>query len=681
MNIYDLYLASEAKTQPHLTIFEHSSDVLQVANYLLERNSGTVQHPDLVRVGALAHDVGKIERDFRSGQWIHAPHSAKYLGPLLEETRFHSLMEMAGIDLAAVDRDLLLTICEEHHNPTPKLLRRCKDAILVSLADALASSIESGTVGNIATILRSNPYLQVSLELVRSLGFDKGFDTELHRVDLPGRSVEDQFLASMIFCILANRFSEVGIYPLLQKGASLWVAGKREAICALLSDFAVDPKQLYDSVFDEGIYDSVLAQFPPGAMQIDILRFLLVNEPIARKMAIALYSRDKPRKLLEKHNLSHLAERADELFVEGLQNGIDALWCSVRLKLLELAPDLDLPLALAEDVGRSAVDGKRQEHALFAKPKAEERKSTKARKLTARAEHNREVLRVLTTRDKKLADDVEELLKLFDWSQNAYRSLTNILLESIKMQAYVAAGTFALPLAQVALLNGQPLAVTASPPNAELCPVCQRFAQEVRAPTLITGRSEGDSNYYTFKQREGAISICRWCFIVGYVDLPIASFVKEGQSVIKGREYLLLTSPLPKEKLQRLVDFVRQGRTEVIEGGDQEESTVSVAELAELQAMMGVAGGYDELAVLGISRQRLSYLKGFVLPMVNVLSNLVGIRVPAERLVGEDKVSGAVHRELVKATMHDLHLATGAISMHYNVVAEAPFSVPKFGPN
>jgi hypothetical protein len=275
MNIYDLYLTSEAKTQPHLTIFEHSNDVLQVANYLLEQNRGKVQYPDLVRAGALTHDVGKIERDLRDGRWIHAPHSAKYLGPLLGDVRFHSLLSLAEVN--SVDYDLLLAICEQHHNPSPKLLQQCKDAMLVSIADALASSIESGTVGNVATILRSNPYLQVSLELVRSLGFDKGFDTEFHRIDLPGQFVEDLFLTSMIFRMLASRFREAGVCPLLQKGASLWIVAAPEAIHSVLSEFTVDPRQLYESAFEEHIYGSILSELltaiPAGAMQVDSMKY------------------------------------------------------------------------------------------------------------------------------------------------------------------------------------------------------------------------------------------------------------------------------------------------------------------------------------------------------------------------------------------------------------------------
>lgn len=674
---YEQYLTALAKTDPAITLFEHSSDVLQVANYLIEQNVNAILRSELVRAGALTHDVGKIKNDRRRDQWIHAPHSKIYLEPLLDDPRFQSLLSQAGVDFTRLDRETLLMICEEHHNPSPKLLRRCKEAILVSVADAIASSIGSGMVGSIAEILRSNPYMQINLELLRSLGFTQGLDGELHHIDLPGQFTQDLFLADMIFRVLDEPLRNAGVIPLLQKGASLWVIGTLDVIRHVLSDSVVDPKQLYDSAFTENIYDAILAQFPPGGMQIDTLKFLLVNEPIARKMAIGLYTRDKPRKLFEKYNLSHLIGTADALFANGLSSGIDALWSSVKAKLMELAPELNLPATLSADV-ELAARGKRQELALFVKPKAEADKS-KPRKASARAQHNSAVLKALQKHDKALAADVEEFLKLFDCSGNYYRSLTNILLELQKMQKDIKNGTLGLPLIKVALIDGQPLAKMSDIPNTELCPICRRFTQEVEAKSLITGRSEGDSKYFESRQHEGAIRICRWCFLAGYVDLPIANIVREGNLVFKEREYLLLNSPLSRDKLQRLIDYFQKRRTQAgnnEQGGDETENAqLDQAELAELETMLGAAEGYDKLAVLGLSQGRLSHLKGFALETANALTRLVAVRIPFEQLVGEDKVSGAVRRELVKATMYDLHLATGAPTMHFNIVSNSAFSV------
>lgn len=676
MDVFESYVTCLGKTNPPLTIFEHSLHVLQAANYLIGQNSTSVQRPELVRAGALCHDVGKIAGDFKSGKWVHTPHTSEFLTQLLDHPRMKELLALADAGLSDADRELLLSICETHHYHSPDLLRRCKDVILVPVADALASAIGGGVVGNIAGILRSSPYLQVSLELVRSLGFTNGFDAEVHHIDLPVQFVEDLFLADMVFRVLGERMQEAGIISLLQKGASLWVVGAPDAIQSILTGFNVDPKRLYDSVFEEQIYDSILSELPPaGSLQIDSVKYVLINEAIARRLAIALFTRKSVRTVLERHNLSHLTDEVAGLFGGGLKSGIEGLWRPVRTKLLELLPGLTLPENITRSIPQVANGSlDRFQVGLYAKPK--DNAEGKKERLSKVAQNNR---RVLEKAKKKIASDVIELRKLFDASGNYNRSVTNVFLEFLKMQADIAAGTYSLPLGQVAFLDGQLLATRSEVTNAALCPVCHRLPQEIEAQALITGGPKMDSGFHILRQSSpkvrGQIKVCRWCFLAGYVDLPIATIRKDGQSISKGREYLLLASPLPKSKLQWLVDFVRRGGTEAREEAEGQEPGPDAAELAELEEMMGLAGGYDQLAVLGLSRRRLSNLKGFVLPTANTLGNLVGIRIPAERLVGEDKVSGAVRRELVKATMYDWHLATGAPSMHYNTVMDTAFSV------
>ena len=63
MDVFEQYLSLPGKTDPKLTIFEHSSDVYHVALYLLKANSEEVRNPELIKAGALFHDVGKIEQE------------------------------------------------------------------------------------------------------------------------------------------------------------------------------------------------------------------------------------------------------------------------------------------------------------------------------------------------------------------------------------------------------------------------------------------------------------------------------------------------------------------------------------------------------------------------------------------------------------------------------------------
>jgi hypothetical protein len=195
MTSYEKYLTFPGKTEPKISIFEHSNNVFQILCYLIERNKDKIKDVNLIKLGGLLHDIGKIEQDIRGDQWIHAPYSHKYLEDVLNNRQFQRVLYENGINID-VDRKIFLQICEEHHNPSPKLLHVCKEALLVSIADVLASCLETGMIGNIRELLRINPYTQINLELVKSLGFNNGLDGEIHRLELPSNFVEDILLVS-----------------------------------------------------------------------------------------------------------------------------------------------------------------------------------------------------------------------------------------------------------------------------------------------------------------------------------------------------------------------------------------------------------------------------------------------------------------------------------------------------
>ena len=309
MDIFQEFLTLPGKTEPRLTIFEHSSDVFHVALYLLAENEAAVRNSHLVKAGALLHDVGKIEQDVRVGkQWNHQPYSAKYLQPLLEHPRMKALLTDNDVDLAQVNYDDLLLICEHHHDiPTqPALLRRCPDALLVSVADVMASALESGWLGSIREMLSASTYIDLNLSLLENLGLDGGLDGEIHRVDLPGDSVADALLNDLIFRDMSKRLPDHGLKPILQKSGSLWVIGNQETLRAFLKDYVVNPRTLYESAdLADEIYAGVLAAMPaPGALSADSIKYLLVNERIARKVAQGLVDRKRVRQALEYFDIS-----------------------------------------------------------------------------------------------------------------------------------------------------------------------------------------------------------------------------------------------------------------------------------------------------------------------------------------------------------------------------------------
>ena len=279
-----------------------------------------------------------------------------------------------------------------------------------------------------------------------------------------------------------------------------------------------------------------------------------------------------------------------------------------------------------------------------------------------------------------------EILKLFDASHNGYRSLTNVLLEYHKLQQDLTHGVYDLPINEYVSVDGVSLERPKPIANKALCPICRRYRQTHSALALITGGPKNDSAFEVYRgnlsKRAQNVKVCAHCFLAGWIDLPAARIVKVGQGIDKEREYLFITTPFARSELQQLLDLIagriahtvheKEEPETSIEDEDDELSLSAIKQFIEKK--FGV-DGYDSLSVLGLSRRRLKELRGFVLPSANPLLRIGAVRVPVQRLVGEDKISGAVRRELVKATMYDFWKITGG-ALHYNrIVPNAQFSV------
>lgn len=327
MNIFEQYLTLRGKTAPELTIFEHSSDVYHIALYLLEANKEVVQNPDLVKAGALLHDVGKIEQDIRQKQWVHQPHSSKYLQPLLDHPRLQMLLTENGIEINNVKYDDLLLICEHHHDiPTrPDLLRLNPDALLVSVADVLASSLEGGWLGDIREMLQSSPYTKLNTVLLRNLDLDAGLDGEIHRIDLPADSIPNALLADLIYRDMCIELREREMIPLLQKHGSLWVKAGLASLEEFLEEYTVNPRQLYQSAnIDDDVFESMLsspAMPPAGVLEPSNMRFLLLNERIAQQLAASIVLRKTTKNAMEHFDIS-VREVADIFQAHGIADSL-----------------------------------------------------------------------------------------------------------------------------------------------------------------------------------------------------------------------------------------------------------------------------------------------------------------------------------------------------------------------
>ena len=279
-----------------------------------------------------------------------------------------------------------------------------------------------------------------------------------------------------------------------------------------------------------------------------------------------------------------------------------------------------------------------------------------------------------------------EILKLFDASHNGYRSITNVLLEYHKLQQDLTRGVYDLPISEYISVDGVPLERSKPIANKALCPICRRYRQTHSALALITGGPKNDSAFEVYRsnlsKRSQNVKVCAHCFLAGWIDLPASKIEKVGQGIDKEREYLFITTPFARSELQQLLDLIAgripynaQEKEEPDLSTEEEEDDLSLSDINQfLEEKFGFEG-YDSLSVLGPSKDRLQELRGFALPSTNSLLGMVAVRVPVQRLVGEDKISGAVRRELMKATMYDFWQITGG-ALHYNrIVPDAQFSV------
>lgn len=278
-----------------------------------------------------------------------------------------------------------------------------------------------------------------------------------------------------------------------------------------------------------------------------------------------------------------------------------------------------------------------------------------------------------------------EILKLFDASHNGYRSITNVLLEYHKLQQDLTRGVYDLPISEYVSVDGVPLKRSKPVANKALCPICRRYRQTHSALALITGGPKNDSAFEVYRgnlsKRAQNVKVCAHCFLAGWIDLPASKIEKVGQGIDKEREYLFITTPFARSELQQLLDLIAGRIPHSVQ--EEEEPDLSTEEEDDLslsainrfvEEKFGFAG-YDSLSVLGLSKGRLQELRGFALPGATSLLGIVAVRVPVQRLVGEDKISGAVRRELMKAAMYDFWQITGG-ALHYNrIVPDAQFSV------
>lgn len=270
-------------------------------------------------------------------------------------------------------------------------------------------------------------------------------------------------------------------------------------------------------------------------------------------------------------------------------------------------------------------------------------------------------------------DNVIRALKLFDASGNYYRSITNVYLEHKVLLRSLEEGEYSLSIGDYVTLDGAPLEEGGDIANKDLCPVCRRYPQTVQAQALITGEPKRDSSYQLYRATRSQIRVCKWCFVAGYVDLPLATIRKAGQAITKQKEYIYVNSPLSRDQLQALISKAR-GETEDISDAEEMpagEEDPLIASLTDREKLR-----VSDFAVLGArARGTLIRVEGFVLPFDFGFGRVAGMAYPPDQLVGiGEKVSGVVREKLIAATLFDLHRCAKS-EVHYGRIGRGILSV------
>jgi len=269
------------------------------------------------------------------------------------------------------------------------------------------------------------------------------------------------------------------------------------------------------------------------------------------------------------------------------------------------------------------------------------------------------------------ADNIKEILKLFDASGNYYRSITNVYLEFKEMAKRIERGEFQLTVSEFLTVDGIPLKTREEITNRDLCPVCLKFPQSFQAQALITGQPKTDSRYQLYMGARSQMKVCSWCYMAGYVDLPLSTIRKEGQAITKLKEYIYINSPLTREDIKAIIDrskgvaLAEKARDEELAG--KEDTFIS--ELTD-----GEKRRFRDFAVLG-TRKGLVRMEAFILPFQFDFCTTVGVNFPPDQLIAlGEKVSGFVKEKLIAATLYDIYELTKG-EVQYGYVGQGNLSI------
>lgn len=593
-------LVRPAKTDVRITVMEHLSHVVQVALHLTAEVGIEPRERNRVCLAAALHDLGKAVTRPNGERWYHATESAALVDDVLKDPLFRGALEEAGLDLDLTGEELdrVCDLVARHHGLGAESLLHTPSAVLMVLADAIASALEEGWCGSIPDILAGRPIQSTGLALAEACGWGRWLETAIRKIEFPTDTISDLLLAERVITALTPHIEAAGLQVVMRDAGTVWLGGEPASVEALL-EHEIAVEDILDTDLLGEVYDRPGAPRVP-TYSVESLEYLLLNDRVACSVLQSVFESagDAKKRVLEDHGLTWDVLTAGRTIEEVTdpETLTQLLYGGIRARLA----------TLSTEAGRLVPESV---ESLIALPRREgEARLREAADCVAR--DNPDLPRT----------EIDVIRKAITVN-NAGRSVVNVWLARAAQRDRVLAREVAFRLADVASLDGRPLA-SDPPPIARNrqkysapCAACPRGTASIQATTLIMGATEGDGMWSSAGVRKKP-RICAWCHMAGITDLPLVSVRKRGTRHVRETNYLMVTSVLSRTALLTALRHLGLLTGEAVaiaerEIAGTEDHTLSAddedllgalfGEVPEPTSVLGVVGLLDGLSSRGVN--------------------------------------------------------------------------------
>lgn len=678
-------LLSKAKSDSNITVIEHASHVLQVTQWMTAPLDLTDEEKSVLQLAAVLHDVGKAITAPGPKTWKHSRASVDLMPISLQNADFCDALRAAGVqtDLSPESLARVERLVREHHGMGADTLLNVVGAPLLIVADQLASALEAGVSGSIASILGDNVG-GTALAALAATGRAPWADAEIHHIELPSDTPSDAIFSEVLMERIRDEATAAGMELVMRGAAQAWFAGSLEALEPVL-DLVVGTADALDAEDLLRIYEAGHFPRPPKANMTE-LHYFFANDHVA-----CLAMRDLFVKRVAAFKAT--CER-HELTFERITSGVDndtladpialgqLLHSAIRGWLAKLDPEG--AVEIEEDVVAWATG-------------------------SCHSSIDKRTWKVVVERATKahpeLEDDIAALAALIRKGTTC-RSVAMAVREVIAVRDELAANEVSFRVREVAWVDHAPPAAALPGSNVsgrsgnKPCFVCRNRIGTAKATTMIAGATEGDGVWASAGKRKEPL-VCAWCHATALHALPLVTMrILNGQRKVRELNYLYVETMLSRSRLatalsdlgfmdpQSALETVREkGQGEALDAETEQLFEDILGEVPEESVLLGVAGLQDSLPVRSLA--------GRILPGNTPLASRAVFVLPAPVFFGQHAAAElsqkildliglgviATLRQRIGAAHFELRTTStrGALHAHADRVSEADLERAQMG--